>query len=926
MKSGDWAYSEYYQEFCRLIDVQKVWGTTSVLAWLPSHNQVVRLDSAGLKNTQEAGKLHASRIAYIVSAARVSNALTQDVLLAPLGADLLPLPHQIRALSRAISGHRIRYLLADEVGLGKTIEAGLILRELKLRGQVRRILIVVPKGLVRQWIAELRTRFNEDFRLLIPADFSDYRHIAKEENIWRACDQVITPLDTVKPIDSRKGWTDEEVAEYNRERFEDLVSAGWDLIIIDEAHRMGGTSDQVARHKLGKGLSQAAPFLLLLSGTPHQGKTDAFHRILTLLDKQAFPTAEAVVRERVQPYVIRTAKRSAIDAEGKPLFKPRETKTLPITWAKKHQGQKTLYEAVTNYVRLGYNQAMREKKTYVGFLLLLMQRLVASSTSAILTSLERRLEVLREPEEQLSFFGRFDQEEWNDLDGQQQLDKLLSIKLTALKNERTEVELLLETARRTMATGPDAKAEALINLIYQLQQEEGDPNLKALVFTEFVPTQDMLYDFFSDRGFTVAKLNGSMDLDERKQAQDAFKGDARILISTEAGGEGLNLQFCHVVINYDLPWNPMRIEQRIGRVDRIGQEHIVRAYNLIFQDTVEYRVREVLEQKLRVILEQFGVDKTGDVLDSASAERIFDDLYKDALLDPDSIETKVDAAINKLREEAGTYRENMRLIPGEENLDPTEARNVLNHPLPYWLEKMTVSYLLSGSGAAKQLDGAWELRWPDGFIHKGVTFVPQQAALRGSMLLTLEEPRVRGLVIGLPRFAPGQPVPAIKVQGLPAEVKGWWSLWQVTLITEESSQRRAMPVFLHEDGRTLQPTARFVWDRLLETTLEPQAYLDDKISQRIYDRSRTVAEEQGSALYLELTQVHHNRMAGEKEKGQFSFTERRRLLGRIGLPSVREHRLKKLEGEEREWKQQMNKLDLATPELAPLIIIQVEAV
>jgi len=925
LKSGDWAYSVHYQEFCRLIDVQKVWGTTSVLAWLPSHNQVVRLDGTGLKNIQEAGKLHASRIAYIVSAARVSNSLTQDILLAPLGAELLPLPHQIRALSRAISGHRIRYLLADEVGLGKTIEAGLILRELKLRGQIRRILIVVPKGLVRQWIDELRTRFNEDFRLLIPADFSDYRHIAKEENIWRACDQVITPLDTVKPIDSRKGWTDEEVAEYNRERFEDLVSAGWDLIIIDEAHRMGGTSDQVARHKLGKGLSQAAPFLLMLSGTPHQGKTDAFHRILTLLDKQAFPTAEAVVRERVQPYVIRTAKRSAIDAEGKPLFKPRETKTVPITWAKKHQGQKTLYEAVTNYVRLGYNQAMREKKTYVGFLLLLMQRLVASSTSAILTSLERRLEVLREPEEQLSFFGRFDQEEWNDLDGQQQLDKLLSIKLTALKNERTEVELLLETARRTMAAGPDAKGEALINLIYQLQQEEGDPNLKALVFTEFVPTQDMLYDLFTDRGFTVARLNGSMDLDERKQAQDAFKGDVRILISTEAGGEGLNLQFCHVVINYDLPWNPMRIEQRIGRVDRIGQEHIVRAYNLIFQDTVEYRVREVLEQKLRVILEQFGVDKTGDVLDSASAERIFDDLYKDALLDPDSIETKVDAAIDKLREEAGTHRENMRLIPGEENLDPTEARNVLNHPLPYWLEKMTVNYLQSGGGRAHQVEGTWELRWPDGFIHKGVTFIQQQAALRGSALLTLEEPRVRGLVMGLPRFAPGLPVPVMKVQGLPAEVKGWWSLWQVTLITEEWSQRRAMPVFLHEDGRTLQPTARFVWDRLLETTFEPQAYLDDKTSQRIFDRSRTAAEEQGSALYLELTQVHRDRLAGENEKGKFSFTERRRLLGRIGLPAVREHRLKKLDAEEREWKQQMDKLGHATPELAPLIVIQVEA-
>lgn len=173
------------------------------------------------------------------------------------------------------------------------------------------------------------------------------------------------------------------MAEYNRERFEDLIAAGWDLVIVDEAHRLGGSTDQVARYKLGQGLAEAAPYCLLLSATPHQGKTDAFHRLIALLDTQAFPDISSVTRERVQPYVIRTEKRRAIDAEGKPLFKPRRTQLVPVAWQDRHREQRRLYDAVTEYVREGYNQAIREQRSYIGFLMLLMQRLVVSSTRAI---------------------------------------------------------------------------------------------------------------------------------------------------------------------------------------------------------------------------------------------------------------------------------------------------------------------------------------------------------------------------------------------------------------------------------------------------------------------------------------------------------------------------------------------------------------
>jgi len=238
------------------------------------------------------------------AAARVADALTQDVLLAPIESSVIPLPHQIRALTRAISSDRILYLLADEVGLGKTIEAGLIMQELKLRGLVARTLIIAPKGLIMQWVAEMETHFGEYIRALIPSNFSSYRCIAREEKMWRSHDQVICSMDSVKPMDKSRGWSQGQIVEYNRERFEDLIAAGWDLVIVDEAHRLGGSTDQFARFKLGQGLAEAAPYFLMLSATPHQGKTDAFHRLVRL----AFPPVA------ISPFSMRRPERSDIPA------------------------------------------------------------------------------------------------------------------------------------------------------------------------------------------------------------------------------------------------------------------------------------------------------------------------------------------------------------------------------------------------------------------------------------------------------------------------------------------------------------------------------------------------------------------------------------------------------------------------------------
>ena len=694
---------------------------------------------------------------------------------------------------------------------------------------------------------------------------------------------------------------------------------------MDEAHRLGGSTDQVARYKLGQGLAEAAPYLLLLTATPHQGKTDHFRRLMSLLDPEAFPDEESISKDRVQPYVIRTEKRRAIDAEGKPLFKPRRTELAPVSWEERHRDQRLLYEAVTEYVREGYNQAMREKRSYIGFLMILMQRLVVSSTRAIRTTLERRLEALEAPQEQLTLFPMVSEEDWADLDGQEQMDTLLKTRLKALKNERAEVKLLLEAARRCEAQGPDAKAEALLDWIYRLQAEEGDPDLKVLVFTEFVPTQEMLYEFLTERGFEVVCLNGSMDMEERKRVQDAFAKDARILISTDAGGEGLNLQFCHVVINYDIPWNPMRLEQRIGRVDRIGQTHTVRAINFVFEDSVEHRVREVLEEKLAVIFEEFGIDKTGDVLGSAQAGQIFDDLYVEAILNPDVVETKVDEVLKSIQEQARESRQSASVLGSTEDLDPREAQRLLAHPLPHWVERMTVSYLQAHGGKAERKNGAWDLTWPNGERLTNVVFTSKGAEEKPlSRHLTLEDPKVRGLAMRLPPFAPGQPVPVITLPGLAPEIMGFWSLWRISISTADRNRRRIMPLFLADDGRVFAPTARHIWDQLVTTPPTILRHLDIETSHQAFEQLREAAERQGKTIYDELVQAHWERLAREREKGEYAFAARRRAIERIGLPQVRNHRLSLLEQEEERFREQLERRAQILPEMAPLLLVRVE--
>ncbi len=949
---GEWQYSTVHNCPCKVIEKQTLWGQEVFRVWLPNHDAVVRLPSFSLRplNDHLQPEKESARIAYIAAAAKVAEILEGSgsasnghVLLAPMESNVIPLPHQIHALSRAISGDRIRYLLADEVGLGKTIEAGLIMRELKLRGLAKRILVVAPKGLTTQWIAEMRTHFNESFRLVLGDDIGALQRLVPDADnrstMWSMFDQVVVSLDSVKPLDRRRGWTEEKIAEYNRDRFDGLITAGWDLVIVDEAHRLGGSTDQVARYKLGRGLAEAAPYVLLLSATPHQGKTDAFHRLMSLLDDNAFPDQESVSHDRVAPYVIRTEKRKAIDADGNPLFKPRHTQMIPVRWETKHHLQQLLYESVTDYVREGYNQALQEKKRHIGFLMILMQRLVISSTRAIRTTLERRIDALKNSEKNASL--RLEEMDNNteipddlfDMNGQELLDELLKSHISALRNESSHVESLLEAARQCEQEGSDAKAEALIDWIYKLQAEENEPDLKILIFTEFIPTQEMLKEFLTARGIHVVTLNGSMDMDERTRTQNAFRDHARVLISTDAGGEGLNLQFSHVIINYDIPWNPMRLEQRIGRVDRIGQMKTVRAINFLFEESVEFRVREVLEEKLAIIFSEFGIDKTGDVLDSAQAGEIFEDVFASAILNPDGIEKSVDQTVEKIRTEIQQTRQSSAIFNISDEPDVKAAERLRSHPLPHWIEKMVIGYLNSHDGSAIRRRHWWDLTWPDGREFKKSVFSSREINRSPDiMLLNLENSRIRGLALNLPQIAAGQPLPCVILNDLPPTIRGIWGLFEIRLQAGNAKKatslhiplvrRTYISIFLSE-GKIFLPTARHIWDAIQTTEPKIIDELSHEESESAYAQLTEAAEHNGHELFEALRQEHMNSLAREEERGMVAFKARHKAIERIGLPEVRQYRISKCISDEMEWKNELSSAKKVLPEIRPLLMMSI---
>ena len=892
MIPGDWRYSRSLRARVLVVRLEEAFGAAAAQVWHPGSRTLMVLPALDLGDPPDDGR--AERLIAAAAAARIVEALATGALVAPTQSIVDPLPHQLRALSRCASTEPIRMLLADEVGLGKTIEAGLVITELVLRGLARRILVVAPSGLVPQWQGELARRFGEDFVAISSAEVGALAG-RREDNFWRAYDRLIVPLDAVKPVEGRRGWTDEEVERHNVARSTNLAAAGWDVVVIDEAHRVAGFDDQVARHRLARLLAEATPNLLLLTATPHAGKTDGFRRVLSLLDRRPFAGDAAITPGRVQPYVVRTSKRVAIDANGAPLFQPRTTTKIAVEWPAQRPRQKRLYDEVTAYVREGYDLGRREKNNSLVFLMLLMQRLVSSSTRAIEVALERRLATLLEVEAQAAAAAglRLDDDFW-EADPEAQAERALAAALPGLARERATVERILGLAREARAEGLDAKLERLYDLIVSLAQEENDPLAKVLVFTEFVPTQELIADFLRLMGIEVAVLNGSMGVEDRLRAQDDFAGPARVLVSTEAGGEGLNLQVAHLVVNYDLPWNPMRIEQRIGRVDRIGQTRPVRAFNLVLRDSVEDRVHDLLETKLARVLAEFGVDKLSDVLDSSAFESAFQAVYGDAVrgLDVDEITSVVAGEVA----DAGATLRDWRDLLGGEMPDPAEARAMRDHPLPFWVERMVVAGVLAAGGSAEPLAGAWRLRWPEG-PDEEVVF-RRDLATRGRRLATLGDRRIAAIFDEATTDEVDR-APLVELHGIDVAVPGTWSLWIVGAHLGPRHERRAIPVFVGRDGTDLPATARSVWERLMEPGVRVIILDGVGAAERAgLAISRAHAERLGAGVYASLRDRLVDRVRLERERYLEYVERRRRMIERIGLDNVRRRRLAELAVEE----------------------------
>ncbi len=880
---GTWLWHVPTGQPARVLSIEEAWGHEAVTVWLVRTGTVSMVPLAELGDVAPTDSLDG--FIHRIASARVQEALNQDVLLAPLRSIVTPLPHQLYALERAMEERRVRLLFADEVGLGKTIEAGLVIRELKLRRVAQRILVVAPKGLTPQWQAEMRLHFGETFHVADPATLGSGDH--GRDNPWMAHDQIICPLDSVKPIARRRGWSHERLAAYNQQRFEDLVTAGWDLVVVDEAHRMGGATDQVARYRLGAALADAVPNLLLLSATPHSGKTEQFLRLMRLLDGEAFLDEASLTADRVRPFVVRTEKRLAIDNEGAPLFRPRQTRLETVEWLPRHTPHRELYEAVSDYVRHGYNQALKSKQRHIGFLMVLMQRLVTSSTAAIAATLTRRLATLAEPDRQLTFVTDLDDEDLSDLNAQERLDAVID--WPGWQSEKAEVEMLLELALRARGTA-DPKLDALLTIMRQIEVEEDNPELKVLIFTEFVPTQEMLAAALRDRGVTVATLNGQMVLDDRVRAQEEFRNRARVLISTDAGGEGLNLQFAHVIVNYDMPWNPMRIEQRIGRVDRIGQPKTVRAFNLQLADTVEARVRDVLEQKLAAIAEELGVDKAADVLDSSETEGEFDAVYLSALAG-DELTRSIDDTLEKLRAKIAGEKRNREMLAGNGPSESKAARDARQHPIHHWIERAVVAGVRDRGGEIERHGTRVDVRWPSKAQAGGLPdgSIPDQESNDEALVLSLQNERVKALIDDVHPATTNLASLKLKVFGLPSSVAGTWALWRIGAVSSGRGRYRFAATFRQGD-RTFGPAGLRIWDELLSRE-DAELVASDKPVDIDREGAQTVLR----PLYEQMLEEQEKETAAARERAMVSYEARQRAIGRIGLETVRLHRRRKLE-------------------------------
>jgi superfamily II DNA or RNA helicase len=564
-----------------------------------------------------------------------------------------PLPHQLEAVyDYLLKPARVRFLLADDAGAGKTIMAGLLLRELKLRGLVNRSLVVCPANLAFQWQRELREKFDEQFIVLKGDAIREQFGI----NQWLDNQQVITSLDLAKRESILPG----------------LRQVSWDLVIVDEAHRMSWTppARKTARYALGELLRDRCGHLLMLTATPHKGDPEHFSRFLQLLDEDAYADVKSIrqaIERRFAPFYLRRTKEAMVyfptrQPDGswvaKKIFTKRDTRTADFTIDNE---ELRLYRDITAFVKEQSRKAAARddpRARAVGFLMALYQRRFASSAYALRQSLERRAARLTENlkrAQELAVTAPRDLPTEEDLEEMEEaerehFERLLEA-ITIAQNPtqaREEVSRLEELAERAKAF-EDAEAEAKLVKLRNVLREQGffdKPNERLLIFTEFKETLDYLVDKLRKWDFRVGFIHGGMAIGTRDDKgtrlfveQQFREGAIQILVATEAAGEGINLQCCHVLFNYDIPWNPNRLEQRMGRIHRYGQTEDCLIFNFVATNTVEGHILDKLHERLREIRNALDDDTVfnvvGEVLPASHIERVLREYYAGDMGDAD---------------------------------------------------------------------------------------------------------------------------------------------------------------------------------------------------------------------------------------------------------------------------------------------------
>ena len=885
---GDFAFDTVAKTNVQVLEKIDVWGYISYKVFNPATGRVYKINEEQL-NIESSGILYDENyLRYVTLLSKIKNE-TAGGILSSLSSGIIPLPHQRHVLNRAMETNNIRYILADEVGLGKTIEAGMIIKELKTRGLVQRILVVCPAGLVTQWASEMQEKFHERFQVILPSDYDTIKRLTDSEDVYGQYDQVISPMDSIKPIEKHAGWTDERVEKYNEERIYSIINSGWDLIIIDEAHRVAGSTGEVARYKLGYLLSQASPYLLLLSATPHNGKTEPFLRLVRLLDAEAFPNAKSIVKEQVAPYLIRTEKREAIDNNGNLLFKNRITHLVTLQWDERHSLQHELYQMVSSYVSKTYKAQRNKKKNMcLIFLLIIMQRMVTSSTAAVKQSLERRLQVLKTQSTRLGSLTEEDLEDLNIEDGVEDALEAMSLDM---EDEIAELERIIAVAKQAEFQYPDVKVEKLTDTLDMLLSE--DRNQKVIIFTEFVATQLYLREILVNRGYSVTILNGSMSVEDRDVALREFRTETSIFISTDAGGEGLNLQFANIIINYDLPWNPMKIEQRCGRADRIGQTRDVHIYNFIVSDTVENRVREVLEEKLSVILEEMGVDKYSDVLDSEVAELDFTEVYMRSIGHPYQVEENLYPVESEMKQQLQNSKKYKDVIREEKDLTA-----------------------LVGQGSDFDVDAALRL-----MLAYYESWQGHDLQMIDRISITDEE-IIRHLQTDILQDRKSQ-LMTVGIRNFPNEA-GYFMLWELSISNDEDD-KRIIPIFVNENF-VLRPMAG---KRLMEVFLDPNSFLTvsnaPNIDADTYERLEKMAMEFAYDTFIELKDKRIQKNQEKFNKYMYALQLRTEAAEHIGIENIRRSRLLKLSKEKAAIEESHKTGGQIYPDFKLAILVRLEA-